>query len=829
MCNSDCPNNRAVTSNKRAVGLKLLLCAIALLLGATVHAQPVPDTIVLPDSLGPLHRPFHLASGGSSGDIYVASESSDIIVVDGNTFQRMKRINTGTSVGGVLLVAGHDKLYCSYPKQGRIGVIDCATNSIVGSIEVGTRPTLLCYSSGSDKLYCGDTIDRTVTVIDCAADTVLRVISVGESLTAMAYDPTTGKVYAATRDAVLAISCPADSVVARLDDIRSSRGLCINKRRQKLYAVGPLYQYPDTLYVISTGTDSLTAKIKGLGDPLPRLACNEATDRLYAVSEAGGWYILEFDCVGDTLRRVRAVDDVYGRALVCDTVRNRLYHLLEGFDGGVLYSFDCVTLQLLTGTRVENDPVALELDPVRRRVLCAGGGREAVLSVFDCDRDSLQDIAATPLSGWSWRGAWGALCHNPVSAKLYYPWGNGSGGVGVIDEQTNRVVRHVILPQDYGVTDLAYSPTSNKLYCALSSGLAVLDGSSDSLLKLIELGDYVPHLCWYPGSNKLYCYVKVISGLRLYIAVLDCYTDSVVREIEVEDRILIDKLEYLDNGRLLCVRRENLRLIDCRTDSVVVDTPFDGNIYAVTHTGDGKKVYAVHHYTYDRLDVLDASSLSLLTTVDWHFGGQAQPTFLVCSESTHKLYWFAPDPYGAEQDSILVIDTRSDAVVARLKAGFRQNQGCLDRSGRYIFCPDVSNNSLIVYDTQSDSLAAVYTHLPGPFAVTPNPELGSIYVWCSDVVLVYPDAPAGVEESMNDERGAMNTRAASIVRGILFLHGATSLKPQAASLMNVSGRRVMGLRPGANDVRALPPGVYFVRENQAQAQAQAIRKVVIAR
>jgi hypothetical protein len=30
--------------------------------------------------------------------------------------------------------------------------------------------------------------------------------------------------------------------------------------------------------------------------------------------------------------------------------------------------------------------------------------------------------------------------------------------------------------------------------------------------------------------------------------------------------------------------------------------------------------------------------------------------------------------------------------------------------------------------------------------------------------------------------------------------------------MDVSGRKVMDLRRGANDVRALAPGVYFVRE-----------------
>ena len=48
-----------------------------------------------------------------------------------------------------------------------------------------------------------------------------------------------------------------------------------------------------------------------------------------------------------------------------------------------------------------------------------------------------------------------------------------------------------------------------------------------------------------------------------------------------------------------------------------------------------------------------------------------------------------------------------------------------------------------------------------------------------------------------------------------------------AALLDVSGRGVLDLHPGANDVRALPPGVYFVR--MAEAQAQAIRKVVVAR
>jgi len=47
------------------------------------------------------------------------------------------------------------------------------------------------------------------------------------------------------------------------------------------------------------------------------------------------------------------------------------------------------------------------------------------------------------------------------------------------------------------------------------------------------------------------------------------------------------------------------------------------------------------------------------------------------------------------------------------------------------------------------------------------------------------------------------------------------------SLFDMTGRQVMALKPGANDVSRLSPGVYFVRE--AQAQAQAVRKVILTR
>jgi hypothetical protein len=95
---------------------------------------------------------------------------------------------------------------------------------------------------------------------------------------------------------------------------------------------------------------------------------------------------------------------------------------------------------------------------------------------------------------------------------------------------------------------------------------------------------------------------------------------------------------------------------------------------------------------------------------------------------------------------------------------------------------------------------------------------------------VYVRAGAGVEETTGDECGTTGA-VATVIRGVLLLTGTSSHKPQAASLLDIGGRKVLDLKQGANDVRALAPGVYFVCEKpQASSRKpQAVRKVVVTR
>ena len=73
----------------------------------------------------------------------------------------------------------------------------------------------------------------------------------------------------------------------------------------------------------------------------------------------------------------------------------------------------------------------------------------------------------------------------------------------------------------------------------------------------------------------------------------------------------------------------------------------------------------------------------------------------------------------------------------------------------------------------------------------------------------------------------ITTSDATIVDGSLHVHE----RQGSTRLLDVTGRKVLDLLPGANDVRALAPGVYFVyeRPQAASSKPQAIHKVVVTR
>jgi len=85
---------------------------------------------------------------------------------------------------------------------------------------------------------------------------------------------------------------------------------------------------------------------------------------------------------------------------------------------------------------------------------------------------------------------------------------------------------------------------------------------------------------------------------------------------------------------------------------------------------------------------------------------------------------------------------------------------------------------------------------------------------------------AGTQETEEPSPAGQDKAVGSLVRGVLICHGTGT-----ALLLDVSGRRVLNLKPGPNDVRQLPPGVYFVRSelSAVSREPSAVPKVIISR
>ena len=70
--------------------------------------------------------------------------------------------------------------------------------------------------------------------------------------------------------------------------------------------------------------------------------------------------------------------------------------------------------------------------------------------------------------------------------------------------------------------------------------------------------------------------------------------------------------------------------------------------------------------------------------------------------------------------------------------------------------------------------------------------------------------------------------AATIVRDVLLLPASGVERQASSALLDISGRNVLDLAPGANDVSRLAPGIYLVR-SASGGERSAVGKVVIQR
>jgi YVTN family beta-propeller protein len=168
----------------------------------------------------------------------------------------------------------------------------------------------------------------------------------------------------------------------------------------------------------------------------------------------------------------------------------------------------------------------------------------------------------------------------------------------------------------------------------------------------------------------------------------------------------------------------------------------------------------------------------------------------------------------------LVFDCNQGAIVDTVGVYYSQSGLMNDRNDKLYLKYGA------VVDCRYDSVIAMLPPWLDPCSMAWDAVNNRVFQATTSRLYVYRDDPYGVADR---PAGFQERRHATIIRGVLVLPGIDRGTPETRSvLLDISGREVMELHSGVNDVRALAPGVYFVRQASSMGRdASSVTKVVL--
>jgi YVTN family beta-propeller protein len=238
----------------------------------------------------------------------------------------------------------------------------------------------------------------------------------------------------------------------------------------------------------------------------------------------------------------------------------------------------------------------------------------------------------------------------------------------------------------------------------------------------------------------------------------------------------------------------------------------------------GNKVYCADDGAED-VAVIDGSTNRRLGYVDVLF----YPNALDCDQARGRVYCSCRG-----SDVVTVIDAWADTVLASVPVGYGPAAVCYDSLHGKAYCANRWDRDVSVID---GTTFAVLKTIPvdfQPSSFAANPAYSRIYVAASENrIAVLRDTSTAVQEVAQAD--LRDRPSPSIIRSVLRIGNRTQNTGYRGELLDASGRKVLDLHPGVNDVSHLAAGIYFVREafgvtrhaSSIERQESSVTKVVI--
>jgi len=778
---------------------KSVLFVLVVAFTSICSGQWLERQVILGDTLGGIYAPRGFATNPLSGSEYVAA--MPVRIFDPATRLKVRDLDVS---GGVVFCPSSGKGYVVWRET--LLIVDAAADTTMGRAALSFVPDFQVYSPASNRLYLGANGADTLLVFDPDGDTVLHRIGIGAAARALVWDAARNRMYigvASDAGVLKVLDCAADTL---LPDVwigfTTLEALALSTVSRKIYCTGTVSDSWGGIVAVSTDSLVLVDTVTQSGE-VDVMVYSPVTDRVYCPA-ADVESLLVIDCRSDSIRA--QLEAPYVTALAVSTLNGKAYVGLEdSTELVVLDTLDSIVGRIPTPNVPYQYTTTLAFRPDRNELY--GITTSSRVFVVDASADTVTSVLnyATYLPR--------QIVHNPAGNKLYLLC-PAQDEVLVVDS-TFAVPKHIL----GGATDSdalpVLNPALNRLYVADGDALRVIDCNSDSLLESKPMyGIDAPIPVMVPYINRLFVFEG--SGSADSVYAYDFLRNTVAAILYLSDGVPSAVFDPRTNRiYFACEDPPAVRALNPVTG--IVERTFD----LAGYSNDGRLAL---NLDLGRLYYTDQSP-NRMFTIDLLAGSVIDTESLPWDIDTMFLDRRLQKPYlcSRQHVGILVYDCNRAKVIDTIAADYHY-AGLLDELNDKLYLRYGA-----VVDCRYDSLVTTLPDSLNPRSMAWDPIDNRVFQANANWLYVYRDGPYGVQEQ---KVGFQERRCATIVRGVLFLpRDMTEIRPGISDrvprpvLLDISGRKVLDLRAGANDVRALPTGVYFIR----QSVGSRTTKIVVQR
>jgi YVTN family beta-propeller protein len=773
-----------------------------LVIGCVVSLAPaqwVEKTIVIPDALSGLTNPGTMLYNTGNNFLFVGGDNGPAII-DGLTdrlFARATQSGLGpypacyaSQVNKIYWVGGNDGSYTF--------VLDGVTGNRLATI-ITPNANAICYNPVVNRVYVPayDTSGYMV-IINSANDSVTQRLRLGVgSQPSVACAPAENKVYVMSDldGTVTVIDCDVDSVIGTIPVGGLPAQLVYNRISNKLYRFG----WDASVTIIDCQGDTIFGRVV-LPGGVETAVYNPVANKLYCDDGEG---ICIISGQGDTLLG-RVQFSRNPSAMVCDSTDNLMWC---SFYSDTIYAIDGQGDSLCGKVMVGNTPGAMCYNPTRNRLYL----REAHLTVVDPVERQVEKrilLGFEPV----------AVCWAASSYKVYCA-GRSEAAVAVVTA-ANQVLGLVPVGRD--PVALAYDRPLGVVCCANNrdSTVSIIDCRGDSVTATVRVGLMPERICVDTVLHKAWC------SSESAVAAIDLRAESLTAIIPVTAHDITALVADPGRARVYCATGYDGHVIvlDAVGDSMIARIPVGGYAQDLSLNPGANLIYCATQNN-EAVAVIDGTSLRVVNIIPVG----KDPAALFYNERRNKLY--CANGYYDNDKTVTAIDCGTQMPVATIGLTVSPSALAYDSAADRLYCLSRYSDYVAVVDCQRDTMIKLVRVGNQPVAAVHASQFRRMFVaneYGSSLSVVRDTVTAGIEAP--DDLPAIARPAPTVIRGVMYISAATSLKPQAASLLDVGGRKVLDLRPGANDVRSLAPGVYFVRRASiVERDGSSVTKVVLTR